>query len=188
MIATLDNRINKFAALIQQGIDAWTKAGEMLVEMIDQDPGVIDRIIDQHPKLLNREVLARFEKIGRNQTLPELFLSEAPGIRKLRSLPLSVQKHFVNKPVEILVVNDGQADMLKVEVKNLTPAQVAQVFTADGIRGAAQQRAYLLDKTTHATFPKLSETLPYRIKGSEVSFQNCTLNKQQLLEIAARLK
>ena len=103
--------------------------------MIDKDPTVIDRIVNTD--LVSREVLARFEKIGRKQVIPDLFLSEAPGVRKLRSMPYSVQKYYASKPVEVLVMNGGDADMLKVEVKNLTPAQVAQVFTADGVPGTA---------------------------------------------------
>jgi hypothetical protein len=185
--ATLDSRINKFASLIQQGIDAWNKAGEILVQMIDEDPEVVEAIANAHPHI-TKEILARFEKIGRKQVIPDLFLSEAPGIRKLRSLPYSVQKHYADHPVEVLVVNNGKQEMLKVDAKNLTSGQVAQVFTLDGVRDTAQQRAYLLDKATQSSFPKLSESLPYRIKGGEVQFQNCTLNKQQVLEIAARMK
>lgn len=181
-------KIAQFAALIKEGIDAWVKAGEIIVELLNQDPTVIDQICAQNA-WITPEICYRFEQIGRKQVSPQLLLSDTPGVRRLRSLPFSQQERYANEPLELLVVENGKTDVLKIHVKNLTPAQTAQVFEKDSVRDIAKQRAYLFDKQSKDAFPVAGNDKPYTIVGGKVRFKaNCTLTARQIAEILTEIQ
>lgn len=188
MNTVTESKITQFAQLINDGIEAWVKAGEIVVELLDADPQAMDNICAQCP-WITPEIIVRFEQIGRKQVYPKLLLSDAPGVRKLRKLSYSLQGKYSEEPVDLLVVNNGSTDVLKVHVKSLTSSQANQVFDKDCVRSVAQQRAFIFDKNSSTVFPDLSESLPYRIRGGKVEFrENCTLTAHQIAEILTRLQ
>lgn len=181
-------QISQFAALVQQGIAAWVSAGEILVTILDADPCAVDKICGANP-WITPEVVFRFEQIGRKQVSPQLMLSDAPGVRKLRAMPLSQQEKFAAEPIELLVHEDGKTDVLKVHVKNLTASQSQQVFAKDHIRDIAEQRAFMFDKSASTLFPAIEKEMPYRIKKGSVQFtKNCTLSAKEVAEILSNIQ
>jgi hypothetical protein len=89
-----DQLIQDFASLYKQGIESWIKAGEIIVKLVDSDPHAFEWIIAEYPDF-NPTILSRFEKIGRKIIHPKLFLSSAPGTKKLQNLPYSVQEKLI---------------------------------------------------------------------------------------------
>lgn len=188
MTTTLtNNRISQFAQLLKDGIEAWVKAGEILVQFIDEDGGEVREIMETHP-WITCDVLNKFERIGRKQLMPGLLIADTPGERRMIGLPYSQQEKYSIEPVELLVMVNGKPGTLNVPVKNLTAAQAAQVFSGQGVRTTAQQRAYMLDKETKTTFPKLETFAAYKITKGFVHFtERCTLNAKELSEILSRI-
>lgn len=173
--------ITRFAQLVQQGIDAWTEAGKLLVRMIEDDPTARDRIIEECPDL-TPEILARFEAIGRNQLHPKTLLNNSPGMRRLRQLPFSEQQKFLAEPVPLLVRGDSGPEVLKVQVQNLTGRQAQQVFSAHAFRPLEAQRAYVESKRP------LRASQPYTIKGHKVVFHSdCEMTVRELADLVAKL-
>ena len=93
---TQERKVAEFATLIREGLDAWEKAGELLVEMVDECEHTYKNIIQEMPEM-SYEVLSRFEQIGRKQLYPKLLLSGSTGLRKLATLPYSEQKKYLRK-------------------------------------------------------------------------------------------
>ena len=173
----------KFAALVQRGIDAWTEAGRLLVQMIEKDRNAKSVIMEFCPDV-TEEILSRFEAIGRQQLHPKTLLNNSPGMRRLRQLPYSDQSRFLSEPVPVLVKTTTGVDTLQVAVKNLTPEQALQVFTPDGVRGLDAQRAWVESRGSR----KRAASAPYQIKGHKVRFNaDCEISARELAQILAQM-
>ena len=189
MTETLTNEteINEFLSLFKQGYDAWVKAGEVLVQMLDRDPSVIDAILDRYPDL-NAGILRQFEKMGRKQLHPLLLLESTPGESRLARLPYSEQLRHIDAPVEIIVETDNGPDMMQVETKHLTRAQAEQVFAKDHVRTPAEQRAWLMDRREKSV-TQAWQTHPWRVVGkSHVEIAGVRISRKQVLEILKELQ
>jgi hypothetical protein len=162
-------------------MDAWLRAGELVIEILDADPNAVDEICKAVPGL-PREAIYRFEAIGRRTVHPKLLLSEAPGIRKLAAMPYSVQETFIAAPLQVLIEKDGGCDTLQVSVGNLTPEQCRQVFGSNHVRDAAEQRAWMeAEKRIASMRNEKAEDLPYAIHGNKIVFRrSCTMTKREL--------
>jgi hypothetical protein len=175
-------QIQTFAALIQQGIDAWTEAGKLLVQMIEKDPNSKQEIMDSCPDITD-EILARFEAIGRNQLHPKTLLNNSPGMRRLRRLPFSDQSRFIKENVPLLVRTETGTDILQVAVKNLTAQQALQVFATDCVRAPEAQRTWLESKKR-----KYTPRAPYQIKGHKIVFSaDSEFTVRELADLVARM-
>ena len=179
----------KIASLIMAGIEAWLEAGKLLVEALDNG-ATLDDIVDSAG--VSKDILARFEQIGRNNLYPRLLASTSPGARALTGCPFSEQKHYCHNPVKLLVMHDGQPDTLLVPLDNMTTDQVKQVFCRGHIRDVAEQRAYLESKMESERMQAVYEVedgAGYVLKGRTVLFKRgICLNKDDLIQILGRMK
>src|SRR5688572_18683180 len=91
-----------FYALMLKGIEAWNEAGRFVADKIDTNVNFVEDILREFPKL-NREIIYRFERIGRKQLLPELLLDGSVGAAKLAQLPYRSQVELYQKPVDVVV-------------------------------------------------------------------------------------
>lgn len=178
-------KIETFSSLVQQGIDAWTRAGALLVEMIESDPKCRESIIEQCPDI-TEEILSRFEAIGRKQIHPQTLLNNSPGMRRLRRLPYSEQARYVSEPVELLVQKPDGPQKLKVAIKNLTANQAMQVFGTHGVRTPEAQRAWL--ESNSGKKAAQAPATPYTIHGRKVIFNaGCEVSARELATILAQI-
>lgn len=180
---------NQFVKLVMEGIDAWTRAGEIAARAIAENPNFIDEVCDACPDI-TPEAVKRFQAIGLKKLHPQLAISEAPGVRRLRKLPFALQEQFVKAPIELVVLRDkGGVEVLKVDVRNLTPDQAAQVFTEDDIRSAAEQRAYIEDRNAKRIAPPTRANLPYRHDSKKlIVMEPCTFSRKELAKILAEME
>jgi hypothetical protein len=180
-------KIQEFASLCQQGIDAWVKAGEILVELVEDDPHVFDKIIEADPRM-NAGILGRFEQMGRKVLHPQLVLSDAPGYEKLAEMPYSVQERFLSEPVSLVVETGNGTDILLVAARNLTQHQTRQVFGKGRIRTEGEQRAWLMDQRSRKAKPAGSNIPAWTIRGGRVYFsEGATLSAGELATIITQL-
>ena len=179
----------KFVELVLQGIEVWMQAGEIAAKAVEADPEFVDRVCEICPDI-NEETVNRFVLMGLKKLHPQLCLSETPGVRRLRRLPYSLQEKHVKDPVDLVVKNDdGKVEILKVDVRNLTVDQSAQVFSVEGVRSHAEQRAWIEDKATKRVVPPVNGDLPYRITGRELVILNpCRLPRRDVARILADME
>jgi hypothetical protein len=179
----------KIATLIMAGIEAWLEAGRLLVETLDGG-ATLEDIAESAG--VSKDILARFEQIGRNNLYPRLLASTSPGARALTACPYSEQKNYCHNPVKLLVMHGGQPDTLLVPLDNLTTDQCKQVFCRGHIRDISEQRAYLESKMEADRMQKVYEVedgAGYVLKGRTVVFKRgVALSKDDLIQILGRMK
>jgi len=184
--------ISGFRSLIMEGIDAWVKAGEILVDLLDNHGVTYDQITSKCDGITT-DILARFEQIGRKQIYPQLLVNTSSGSRKLAAMPYSQQVRYSKEPVSVLVKNGKSSDTLLVKVENLTTEQVRQVFAKDGIRDLGAQRAWIEDREKairEAEVVECSEwEVPWSVKGKQVVFSKpCAMGRKELLAILSEME
>jgi hypothetical protein len=182
--------VGEFVALINTGIEAWTKAGEIVVKLIDEGGFSVSEIA-QASNYLTDEIVARFEQLGRKQIIPNLLISDFPATKHLFRLPYSEQKRLIDGQVELLVVTDKGTETLMVDTENLTPFQCKQVFDRTAVRSTGAQRAYLESKKEEFRITSaIKESDPfYKIRGKKVIFTKpCEISSKQLVQILSEIK
>lgn len=163
---TQNKKIAQLVKLMKDGVDAWVKAGEILVELVEDDPHVYDYIIQQAPNL-NASVLGSLEQMGRKILHPQLLLSASPGFSRLRKLPYSMQERFIEEPIPLIVHTDGGTDVLLVKAKDLTKDQATQVFSANRLRTEGEQKAYLIQQRSNSV-RTVGDVSPWRLTGDSL--------------------
>ena len=133
----------KFAALVNAGVNSWTQAGKLLVEMVDQDPDAFKKIITLYPAI-SHELLAIFERIGRNQVYPYLLMDNSPGCRKLLELPYESQVEIYKHGVDIvtgLKTKTGEPIVERKRVQQISSFDASMVFADGELRSVDRQVA-----------------------------------------------
>jgi hypothetical protein len=182
--------ITEFIALITQGIECWNKAGEIIVQLLDEHDMTISEIAETS-EFLTEDILTRFEQLGRKQLIPRLLVADYPAARHLVRLPYSEQKRAVETSIDLLLFDGKETSVLKVSVENLTPAQCRQVFDGDQVRSTGAQRAWLEDKRATQEIRDALESpgALYQVRGKRVVFKRpCELSAGQLAQIIAEIE
>lgn len=141
-VATNDSRVSKFCALVNEGMQAWVRAGELLNEMTRDDPLVIGRIVRDNPHL-TREILESFQRIGRKEVLPILMVDGSPGARLLAGLPYEDQERVYAQGVRVVKQTMSGPIERKCRVSDLTAGEAKRVFDVDRIRSVREQKELL---------------------------------------------
>jgi hypothetical protein len=181
------------ALAISTGMDAWTRAGNLVVQLIDEYRMSLREIADaveiQGMPLLR--MLAGLENVGRGRCLPQLLAEAFPAVRCLQRMPLSEQQRLVNGQVELVTLKDGVPDVLMVAVRDLTAKQCAQVFDEAGVRSTGAQRAWLEEQMTEAEIAKakVPGAVNYRLKGGKLLvLRECEFSRKELARILSDLE
>ena len=182
--------ITEFVALITQGIECWNKAGEIVVQLLDEHGMTISDIAETSD-FLTEDTVTRFEQLGRKQLIPRLLVADYPAARHLVRLPYSEQKRAIETSVDMLVCEGKETSVLKVSVENLTSAQCRQVFDGDQIRSIGAQRAWLEDKRGAQEIKEALEqpTSIYQVRGKRIIIRRpCELTSGQLAQMIAEIE
>jgi len=168
---TQTKEIKQFSTLVASGIDSWTKAGELIVKMVDKNDKTYENILQELPDM-SYDILSKFEQIGRKQLFPKLLLGGSTGVRRLTTLPYSEQVKYHDEPMDVAVEIDGGVDTLKVQAKDLTSFQVKQVFDNGTVRDIGAQRAWLRSRDRKPNVVKAAKQdgKPWTIKKDGTLF------------------
>jgi len=176
---------------IQAGIDAWTKAGEAVVQLLDEQGMTLEEIaMCANHELITASVLGEFERVGRKQVLPKLLAARFPAAGSVKRLPLSEQQRVMEEGVYIVVMHGKSADELKVNVRDLTSTQAKQVFRDTEIRSVGAQRAWLEEQRSQKESKTIrtGQHLSWCVKHGKVIFREaCELTRQELAVILTQL-
>ena len=182
------HQAQNFVELVLKGMEAWTKAGEIAARAAEDDPEFVDNVCDAHPDF-TPEFVKRFVLIGQKKLHPQLLINESPGVRRLRRLPYEVQEKHAHDPVALLIKTEKGFDTIQVDVRNLTPDQAGQIFSDDGVRSEAGQRAFLEDKFAKRMAPPVKSNLPYRVSGKKlIVLVPCQFDKRELTKLLLELE
>lgn len=141
-----DDDIEKFAGFIHAGINAWTKAGEILVQMKKVDPNIFDKIQKKHPAI-SYEILRRFEGIGTRLIYPYLLLDNCPGSKKLLSLPYSNQVSLYKAQIELVIALKKKEPVIVIRrIQQLSSFEIERVFDGSKIRTVKEQVQFILTR------------------------------------------
>jgi hypothetical protein len=185
-----ESLVHEFVSLINKGIECWSRAGEIVVKLID-DHGLSVSSIAGASQYLTDEMVGRFEQLGRKQIIPNLLISDFPAAKHLFRLPYSEQKRLIDGQVELLLITDQGPETLVVETENLTPSQCKQVFDRTALRSIGAQRAYLESKKEENRLTSaIHESEPfYKIRGRKVVFTKaCEISSRQLAQILSEIE
>jgi hypothetical protein len=191
MTTTLTSQQAKIETFIQhfrRGVEEWIAAGEILVEMVEEDPYVYDYIINQCPTL-NAGILGRFEQMGRKTLHPQLLLTASPGFAKLQKLPFSMQERYIDEPVPMIVHTEAGTDVLLVKAKDMTKEQAAQVFAPGRVRTEGEQKAWLMQHRSEKAI-RNEETVktPWKIRGHKVIINGVEFTRKEIAGILAQME
>lgn len=172
--------------LIMTGISAWTKAAEKIRVKMSEDSEWVARFVEDHPQFSEASMVA-FSRIGQKY-IPILSFATQPGAVALRKLPIEVQRQYADSPVDVLVPDGDSWSSMKISVFNMTCLQRDQVFAADHIRDASEQRAWLKSMEAQITADKSikKSTPPYEIRGKYLIIHEPDI-KIHVREVAALL-
>jgi hypothetical protein len=174
---------SQFAWCVQQGINAWQKAGEIVVREIEKDPSFPERVAAKFASISEHTVRV-FQRIGLKQIHPELYLSAKPGAKMLLRLPYETQEKHLKEPVDLLIKTGEGWETLRADVDKLTKDQAEQVFDRDGIRDAAAQRLYIESKAARQTASTPKHKDEFKVIGKTLHVLGpCQLSRKQLLRI-----
>jgi hypothetical protein len=181
-------KINEFLRLFKEGGDIYVRAGELLVEMVEEDPYIYDYIISQCPTL-NAAVLGRLEQMGRKTLHPQLLFTNSPGFSKLLKLPYSMQERYVTEPVPMIVHTEAGTDVLLVKAKDMTKEQAAQVFAPGRVRTEGEQKAWLVQQRSEKAI-RNEETVktPWKIRGHKVIINGVEFTRKEIAGILAQME
>lgn len=182
--------VGEIVILITRGIECWSKAGEIVVQLIDDERMTIQEIAG-NSEFLTEDIVARFEQLGRKQILPQLLVAGYPAARHIIKLPYSEQSRAIDGGVELLVVSGEGHSTLKVAVENLTSLQCKQVFAKDAVRSLPAQRAYIeSQKTDNEIKGRIGSDDPiWKVSGRKVAFlKPCQMTARELAQIIAEIE
>lgn len=179
--------IEAFVSLVKKSCADLQEAAEMLSRLTANDETVLDRIVDAEPSI-PRAFLTRLLRVGERSLCPELLLNNCWAYRQIAGLPYQQQKQVLAKRAVDLVVGDGDGDVLRVPLTELTRQQLAQVFTKDGLRSRDDQRAWLRRRPTpRASAPTIAEP-SYCVKKDRLIVNHPTeFTRKDLLRIMEQM-
>lgn len=136
---TAPDKIENFISLVSAGVESWKKAGAILVELVENNPNVYAEIIKKSSGI-SLDTLMVFERIGRNEILPELMMSNSLASKKLLSMPIEVQRACIQSGVEVVeVASDGGHSVKRKPLSDLTRSDLDLAFTDKAIRKVDEQ-------------------------------------------------
>jgi len=189
MNAIITKKTNRFLKHVRDGIEEWTKAGKLLVDLVDENPNAYDDILEAADGQITRAHLAKFEAIGRGGLEPRLLLNGSVGYAKLQNVPLSEQQKALRDGVKLYEpTSDGNITHRIVRPEDLNPFEASQVFAPGGsIRTPEEQASYLRKRESRKNAdaaPATKAGPSYRIiKGKLVVTNACTLTPTEVSSI-----
>ena len=181
MTSTL-SKIDRISELLNQGIQCWREAGELLCQHLDAGAS-INEVAEQSK--VPQSVLEQLERIGRKQILPCLLISDYPAARMMEKLPYSEQSRLQDESIPLLLDTN---EILNVAADEMTKRQAKQAFAPGHVRSISEQKAWLAEQRSIAV-PLVTIQTPYTVGRGKVTFHSaCEMSRSVLLRILGELE
>ena len=131
--------IREFIGYVHAGVSAWEKAGEILVKLRNEDPGVFRKITDAY-EFITADSLEIFYSIGIRTLYPLTMLLPRRVSSAVRLMRYDAQKKVCQEPVNVVsrMVGD-KAVIERKSVAKLTEREVKQALYPKGNRSVDWQ-------------------------------------------------
>ena len=124
--------IQTFLTALDHLTDSAVECGRILVQLVDQDPRVYEKILTARANIPLR-LLSQLEKVGRGQFLDKLLWDDCPGARRLLPLTFAKQKEIYENPIPVVIEDKGKEVVVMKNLQQLTPKQAIQAIDENGI-------------------------------------------------------
>jgi len=139
-----EHKIENFISKVNMGVEWFLDAGTLLVEMMDENPGIKDDIVDYRKGWITMDVLDTFELIGRKQLAVEAMFLPRHVLNRLIELPVGQQVSIATKMLPVVTgYRKGVTHSTDKPARSLTRSEAARVIGPDGIRTVKEQSAML---------------------------------------------
>lgn len=188
------NKARAFVEAVNHGLQSFVQAGEIIVDLIDNDGLERETIVDLASKIsgapISLDVVRTFEKVGRKNFRPELAIASYPAAAALRRLPYGEQGKLLSSGVEFLT---AKGDIIILNVANITDLQKRQIFLPDGgVRGIAAQRAWVESEKTRLALAdgvKPISSSPWTIRKGRVTFnEGVEMSRKDLMVLLTQME
>lgn len=182
--------LDTLKSAIQEGIQAWERAGTAVLQLIDHGMTLEQIAEAANNEFVTVNVLAQFERIGRKQVLPQLLVANFPASRYLKRLPMSEQQRLVDGTIELLLERESGTDTLQVHTRHMTKDQCRQAFDKGAVRTLGAQRAWLEGERHERLLSKPTKaSAPWHIRNGKVVFSaECEMSRQELAIVLAQMQ
>ena len=173
--------VAEFKKVFSGAIEGIVKASEIYVKAIDENPLNKVKFIESCSDFIPTDAWAGFEAIGRRWMHPKLLMGGGGKYSKnIKKLPYSDQRQIFEGARFDMLTSSGE--ILKVDVRQIEPAQAEQMFDKSHIRSVAEQKAFIESRKPDK--PSNSVEVPYTFVRNGVHFTKDTVvNKEQLRRI-----
>lgn len=178
---TILTEIEVFAKLVREGIDAWTKAGELLVACLDKDREFLAKVRKAHPEI-SYQMLLVFERIGRRQIYAPLLADNSLGAKALLETPYEVQERYSREPIPV-VESLMRGKIVGRHVSELTRTDVKLVFDKERLLTPKEQIAKLREarnRTRPSAGVVIEKREPSKAKITKLGYFKVTSRKDGL--------
>jgi hypothetical protein len=183
-VVNINESIQAFREAFASGINSITKAAEIYVRSLDENPRNADKFKEAFADQIPATAWSGFEAVGRKWMHPRLLMGGIANTKKstiIKRLPYSMQERVFNRERFDLLCADG--DKLQVDVMEATPEQVEQIFDGSSVRNLSAQKAYIEARKAEPE-KTATEVLPYTISDGKVCFRRgVSLSKSELRNI-----
>src|ERR1035437_1928949 len=130
-----EHKIENFIGKVNLGVEFFPDAGKLLVEMLDENPGIKEDILEYRKGWLTMDVLNAFEMIGLKQLAVEAIFLPRHVLNRLIELPVGEQINIATKMLPVVTgmrnVKPRETDKL---ARDLTRKEADRVIGPKGVR------------------------------------------------------
>jgi len=185
---TTAGRIDEFRTALQQGIDGITRAAEIYVAAIDDNPQSADVFRDTFADRVAASVWSQFEAIGRKWMHPRLLMGGVSSGRKttaIKRLTYSTQERIFERERFPLLTSSG--DKLMLDILEATNDQLDQMCTGNHIRTLSEQRAWIESQAAVVKAEPV-QVMPYTIESGRVKFRKgCQMTRAEIRRLLTEM-
>jgi hypothetical protein len=182
----IKTQIQAFQDALQSARDGLKRAGDILCEIVDQEPNAYEMILASVPGITLHS-LETLERIGRGKLEPRLITDPSPAAERAirKAIPMEDQQRLLDRPIDTVTRDNGGFRIEQKRIGEMTQREAHLLIGDDGIRTADEQKQILIAEARR----KAESDLRYEIRGDRVTFHgDITLTWSELLEIAEKVK
>src|ERR1035437_2212499 len=115
-----EHKIENFIGKVNLGVEFFQDAGKLLVEMLDENPGIKEDILEYRKGWITMDVLNTFEMIGLKQLAVEAMFLPLHILNRLIEFPVGEQRDIATKMLPVVTgYRNGLARRTEKQARDL---------------------------------------------------------------------
>ncbi len=183
---TFQSKIDAFAESLSGARSNLLRAGQLLVEMLDENENTFELLISQ--KLANLPMLETLERVGRGQLDPALLTDVSYAAQRAisQALPAKDQKRILTGYIPVAVKDNGGG--FRIEQKRAGDLTAREAVVAIG-DGTIRQPDAQIELQKQKDMDRQARSYRYEIRNDRIIFhQEASFTWAELTELAEKIK